>query len=91
MGVCGDETPDYVGNPAFSRSTFKFEHIPNLQHITVKIRHFPNSQDFIWTLIIQHESLFPEWIEKSLTGSGGGGGGGSLITWRFKNKMSWEK
>ncbi len=30
----------------FSRSLFEFRHIPNLENIMLKIKHFPNFQDF---------------------------------------------
>ncbi len=51
MSDCGDETPDYVTDQAFfSRSIFEFKHISNLENITVKIKHFPNFQEFVRTL-----------------------------------------
>lgn len=42
MSDCVDETPDCVENQAFSRSIFEIKHIPNLENIMVKIKHFPN-------------------------------------------------
>ncbi len=51
MSDCVDDTPDYVENQAiFSRSIFEFQPIPNLENITVKIKHFPNFQGFVRTL-----------------------------------------
>ncbi len=35
----------------FSSSIFKFKHFLNLENITVKIKHFPNFNDFVRTLI----------------------------------------
>lgn len=56
MNNCADNTAHCVKNKAFLRSMS--EHILNLTNKTVKVKHFPNSQNFISSVIIGFTHFF---------------------------------
>ena len=58
------KTSNYYGNPAdyvennyFSGSVYGFNHISNLENVTIQIKHFQNSKDFEQTLLLDVVSL----------------------------------
>ena len=46
MSHCADQTPDYVENQAFSRSTFRFKHI-RFSGSILKSKHNPTLENII--------------------------------------------